>query len=122
MLRVRECASRFSVLVPESSQEFTRHLLTALVAVLVQGCHDRAVAGIVPERVVDAAQYGLQFLAVFAVFAGRVVRIVSHAVHVFLPFALSFAKDTCLPHTRSSRPEGIQSRRISKSENTPCSR
>ena len=91
---------RFSVLVPESPQEFTRHLLTALVAMLVQRGYDRAVAEIAPERVVDAAQYGLQFLAVLTVLAGRVARIISHAVHVSLPFDLSFAKDTYLPHPK----------------------
>ena len=102
------------VLVPESPQEFTRHLLATLVATLVQRGHDRAVAGIAPERVVDAAQYGLQFLAVLTVLAGRVAGIVSHAVHVSLPFDLSFAKDTYLPCPRFSRPEGIQSRKIAK--------
>ena len=57
------------------------------------------------------AQCGLQFLAVLTVLAGRVVRIDSHAVHVSLPFDLSFAKDTYLPHPRYSRPEGVQSRK-----------
>ena len=99
------------VLVPERPQEFTRHLLTALVAALMECGHDRAVAGIESEGVVDAAQYSLQFLAVLTVLAGRVVGIVSHAVHVSLPFDLSFARDTCLPHPRYSRPEGVQSRK-----------
>lgn len=99
------------VLVPESPQEFTCHLLTALVATLVQGGHDRAVAGIATEGVIDAAQDGLQFLAVLAVLACRVVRIISHAVHVFIPFALSFARDTYLPRPCFSRPSPFQSRK-----------
>ena len=89
-------------------------MLTALVATLVQRGHDRAVAGIESEGVVDAAQYGLQFLAVLTGLAGRVLGIVSHAVHVCVPFDLSFAGDTYLPHPRFSRPEGIQSRKFLK--------
>ena len=99
------------VLVPESSQEFTRHLLSAFVAAFMQGGHDCAVAGIATEGVIDAAQDGLQFLAVLTILTYRVVRIISHAVHVFIPFALSFAKDTYLPHPRFSRPDAFQSRK-----------
>ena len=95
------------VLVPESPQEFTCHLLTAFVAALVQRGHDRAVAGIAAEGVVDAAQYGLQFLAVLTILAGHVVRIDSHAVHVCVPFDLSFTKGTCLPQARFSKPEAF---------------
>ena len=72
---------------------------------------DRAVAGIAPERVVDAAQYGLQLFTVFAILAGLVVRIDSHAVHVCVPFDLSFAGDTYLPCPRFSRPDAFHSRK-----------
>ena len=105
---VEKCSFRL-LRQPQCPQEFARHLQTALVAALAKRGHDRAVAGIAAEGVVDAAQYGLQFLAVLTILTCRVVRIISHAVHVFIPFALSFAKDTYLPHPRYSRPEGILS-------------
>ena len=105
-------ASYLLVLIPESPQEFTCHLLSAFVAALVECGHDRAVTGIATERVIDAAQHGLQLLAVLAVLAGLVVWIISHAVHVFVPFVLSFARDTHLPHPRFSRSDGIQSRKF----------
>ena len=82
-------------------------MLAAFVAAFVQRGHDRAVAGIEPEGVVDAAQYGLQLLAVLAILAGLVVRIDSHTVHACVPFDLSFTEDNYLPHPRFSRSDGI---------------
>ena len=78
---VEKCSFRL-LRQSQCPQEFASHLLTALVAALVKRGHDRAVAGIVPESVVDATQDGLQFLAVLTIFACCVVRIDPHTVHV----------------------------------------
>ena len=84
---VEKCSFRL-LRQPQCPQEFASHLLTALVAALMQRGHGRVVAGIADERVVDAAQDGLQFLTALAVLAG-----------------------VYLPHPCFSRPNLFQSRK-----------